>query len=139
MPNGQQQPLSRHSDNKWVVLALLALAQFMVVLDVAIVNVAHELPVSALIMVTPRPAVAITTTKKIAIVAATPDNPLISLRAMSAKERPSLRTEANRMMKSCTAPPTTAPMMIQSVPGKYPNCAASTGPTSGPGPAMAAK
>jgi len=32
--------LSRHSDNKWAILALLALAQFMVVLDVAIVNVA---------------------------------------------------------------------------------------------------
>src|SRR3982750_1772997 len=32
--------LSRHSENKWVLLALLALAQFMVVLDVAIVNVA---------------------------------------------------------------------------------------------------
>lgn len=32
--------LSRHAENKWIVLALLALAQFMVVLDVAIVNVA---------------------------------------------------------------------------------------------------
>lgn len=32
--------LSRHSENKWVVLSLLALAQFMVVLDIAIVNVA---------------------------------------------------------------------------------------------------
>jgi EmrB/QacA subfamily drug resistance transporter len=32
--------LSRHAENKWVLLALLALAQFMVVLDVAIVNVA---------------------------------------------------------------------------------------------------
>ncbi len=32
--------LSRHAENKWVVLALLALAQFMVVLDIAIVNVA---------------------------------------------------------------------------------------------------
>lgn len=32
--------LSRHSENKWVLLALLALAQFMVVLDIAIVNVA---------------------------------------------------------------------------------------------------
>jgi EmrB/QacA subfamily drug resistance transporter len=32
--------LSRHSENKWVILALLALAQFMVILDVAIVNVA---------------------------------------------------------------------------------------------------
>lgn len=35
-----KQELSRHSDNKWVILALLALAQFMVVLDVAIVNIA---------------------------------------------------------------------------------------------------
>jgi EmrB/QacA subfamily drug resistance transporter len=32
--------LSKHSENKWIVLALLALAQFMVILDVAIVNVA---------------------------------------------------------------------------------------------------
>jgi EmrB/QacA subfamily drug resistance transporter len=32
--------LSKHSENKWVILALLAVAQFMVVLDVAIVNVA---------------------------------------------------------------------------------------------------
>jgi EmrB/QacA subfamily drug resistance transporter len=32
--------LSRHSENKWVLLALLALAQFMIVLDIAIVNVA---------------------------------------------------------------------------------------------------
>jgi EmrB/QacA subfamily drug resistance transporter len=32
--------LSKHAENKWVVLALLTLAQFMVVLDVAIVNVA---------------------------------------------------------------------------------------------------
>lgn len=32
--------LSKHSDNKWAILALLAVAQFMVVLDIAIVNVA---------------------------------------------------------------------------------------------------
>src|SRR5581483_1133292 len=32
--------LSKHSDNKWVILALLAMAQFMVVVDVTIVNVA---------------------------------------------------------------------------------------------------
>ena len=35
-----QRELSKHSENKWVILALLALAQFMVILDVAIVNVA---------------------------------------------------------------------------------------------------
>jgi len=32
--------LSKHSDNKWVILALLAMAQFMVVVDVTVVNVA---------------------------------------------------------------------------------------------------
>ena len=31
------------------------------------------------------------------------------------------------------------PTRIHSVPGRKPNCAASVGPTSGPGPAMAAK
>lgn len=36
----QPRQLSRHSENKWVILALLALAQFMVILDVAIVNIA---------------------------------------------------------------------------------------------------
>lgn len=35
-----KQGLSKHSENKWVILALLAIAQFMVILDVAIVNVA---------------------------------------------------------------------------------------------------
>jgi len=32
--------ISKHSENKWAILALLALAQFMVILDIAIVNVA---------------------------------------------------------------------------------------------------
>jgi MFS family permease len=32
--------LSKHAENKWIILALLALSQFMVVLDIAIVNVA---------------------------------------------------------------------------------------------------
>jgi EmrB/QacA subfamily drug resistance transporter len=40
MPKGAPRKLSKHSENKWIILALLALAQFMVVLDVAIVNVA---------------------------------------------------------------------------------------------------
>src|ERR1700691_1566343 len=37
MANGR---LAKHSENKWVILALLAVAQFMVILDVSIVNVA---------------------------------------------------------------------------------------------------
>ena len=52
---------------------------------------------------------------------------------------PRRRTEANSTIMSCTPPPRVAPIKIQSVPGKNPNCAASTGPTSGPGPAIAAK
>ena len=40
MASGTTKGLSRHSENKWVLLALLALAQFMVILDVSIVNVA---------------------------------------------------------------------------------------------------
>ncbi len=40
MANSAPRKLSKHSENKWVILALLAVAQFMVVLDVAIVNVA---------------------------------------------------------------------------------------------------
>ena len=52
---------------------------------------------------------------------------------------PSRRTLAQRMTKSCTAPPRATPTMIQIAPGRKPNCAASVGPTSGPGPAIAAK
>ncbi len=40
MVKNQTRELSKHAQNKWVILALLALAQFMVVLDIAIVNVA---------------------------------------------------------------------------------------------------
>ena len=36
----QKRELSKHASNKWVILALLALAQFMVILDVTVVNVA---------------------------------------------------------------------------------------------------
>ena len=43
------------------------------------------------------------------------------------------------MTKSCTAPPRTTPTTIQIAPGRKPNWAASVGPTSGPGPAIAAK
>ncbi len=52
---------------------------------------------------------------------------------------PSYLTEAKSTTISCTAPATTAPMSIQMRPGRYPNCAASTGPINGPAPAIAAK
>jgi EmrB/QacA subfamily drug resistance transporter len=40
MAERAKRQLSKHSENKWAVLAVLAVAQFMVVLDVSIVNVA---------------------------------------------------------------------------------------------------
>jgi hypothetical protein len=63
----------------------------------------------------------------------------ISSRAISPSDLPSRRMLAMRITMSCTAPARATPTMIQSAPGSHPNCAASVGPTSGPGPAMAAK
>jgi EmrB/QacA subfamily drug resistance transporter len=40
MAEKAKKAVSKHSDNKWVLLALLVVAQFMVILDVSIVNVA---------------------------------------------------------------------------------------------------
>ena len=50
--------------------------------------------------------------------AVTPPTLPISSRAICPSDLPSRRIEQNRMTKSCTAPPSTAPMMIQSVPGR---------------------
>ena len=41
-----------------------------------------------------------------------------SSRAIWPSERPSRRSEQNRITKSCTQPPSTAPTTIQSVPGR---------------------
>ena len=73
------------------------------------------------------------------IKAAAPPIGPISSRAICPRLRPLRRTEKNSVTISCTQPPKTAPNNIQSVPGKYPNWAASVGPTNGPGPAIAAK
>ena len=63
----------------------------------------------------------------------------ISPRAMSARDLPPRRTDQARMMKSWVAPANTTPSVIHRRPGRNPNCAASTGPMSGPAPEMAAK
>ena len=62
-----------------------------------------------------------------------------SILIISPSDLPSRRTDTKRTMKSCTAPAVTTPARIHSVPGRNPICAASTGPTSGPAPAIAAK
>ena len=42
----------------------------------------------------------------------------VSSLAICPSDLPSRRMEPNRMMKSCTAPPSTTPMTIQMVPGR---------------------
>ena len=104
-----------------------------------IVNVPHGESASALTTAMPRPARAMTTMKRMAIIAVMPATGLISVRAISASDLPLRRTEEARMTKSCAAPAKTTPKASHSSPGRYPNCAASTGPISGPAPEMAAK
>ena len=77
--------------------------------------------------------------KRIAAVEAPWATGPISRRAISERDAAPWRTEAKRMMKSWTAPPSAAPRRIQIAPGRYPNCAARTGPISGPDALIAAK
>ena len=84
----------------------------------AIVNVPHGLPFSA--FTTTRP----TTASRMIMISSTvtsamkPPTLPISSRAIWPSDFPSRRIEANRITKSCTAPPRHAPMMIHSVPGR---------------------
>ena len=77
--------------------------------------------------------------KSTASIAVTPAAGLISSFAIWPSDLPLRRSEQNRIVKSCTAPASTTPITSHRVPGRNPNCAASTGPTSGPAPAIAAK
>lgn len=76
---------------------------------------------------------------KTASSAAAPPARPISSRAICPSDVPSRRMDRNSTTMSCTAPAKITPATIHSVPGRYPIWAASTGPTSGPAPAMAAK
>src|SRR5262249_29439350 len=105
----------------------------------AIVNTPHGLSLSAFTTTRASTASRITMMASTATMVSTPVSVPVSSLAIWPSDFPSRRIDANRMMKSCTAPPSTTPITIQIVPGRYPNWAASTGPTSGPGPAMAAK
>ena len=55
---------------------------------------------------------------RMAMTPMTPAALLISSRTICASDLPSRRIDAKRMTKSCTAPPSTTPMRIQSVPGR---------------------
>ena len=63
-----------------------------------IVNVPHALSASALTTAMPRPASAMIMMKRMAMQAVMPAVGLISVRAMSASERPPRRVEAQRAM-----------------------------------------
>ena len=83
-----------------------------------IVNVPHGLPFSAFTTTSPTTArmmiiISITVTS-----ATKPPTLPISSRAICPSDLPSRRSEQNRITKSCTAPPSTAPTMIHNAPGR---------------------
>ena len=84
----------------------------------AIVKVPHGLPFSAFTTTS-----ATTASRMIMIIntvssATNPPVLPISSRAIWPSDFPLRRMDANRITKSCTAPPSTAPMMIHRVPGR---------------------
>ena len=85
------------------------------------------------------PAKATIIINRIANDVVTPVTGPTSRRAITAKDWPLCRIDANKIIKSCTAPANTDPIKIQIKPGPHPYCAAKTGPTNGPAPAIAAK
>ena len=105
----------------------------------AMVNKPHGLSASALTTTSASTASRMIMMATMLTSATAPANGPISSRTIWPSDLPRRRVEQNRITESCTAPPSVAPISIHNMPGRYPNWAASTGPTSGPGPAMAAK
>ena len=106
---------------------------------IAIENVPHGEAASACTTTSARTASRMIMIEKTAIRAATPPTGPISSRAICPRLLPSRRMEKKSVIMSWTAPAKMTPTMIQTVPGRKPIWAASTGPTSGPAPAIAAK
>ncbi len=82
------------------------------------VNTPHGLSASALTTTSASTASKMTMMARMAINAMNPAGVFNSSLTICPSDRPSRRREANKMMKSCTAPPSTTPMRIQSVPGR---------------------
>ncbi len=106
---------------------------------VAIVNTPHGLFASACTTTSASTAIKMIMIASTLTSASAPTPGPISSFTIWPSVFPRRRTELKSTIISCTPPPSVAPIKIHSVPGKNPNCAASTGPTSGPGPAIAAK
>ena len=105
----------------------------------AIVKVPHGLSASALTTTSDSTARMMIMIARTPTSASAPGTGPSSIFTISPSDLPSRRTETKSTIMSCTAPASTTPPRIHSVPGRYPICAASTGPTSGPAPAIAAK
>ncbi len=103
------------------------------------VTTPHGLSPSAFTTISASTAISTIMIPRIATNATMPATGPISSFAIWPRDLPFRRTLDARITKSCTAPPRATPITIQIAPGRKPNCAASVGPTSGPGPAMAAK
>ena len=84
----------------------------------AMVKVPQGLPFSAFTTTRLMTPSRITMMSRTVMSAVPPPMGPISSRAIWPRLLPLRRTLANRMTKSCTAPPSTTPMMIQSVPGR---------------------
>ena len=84
----------------------------------AMVKVPQGLPLSALTTTSATTASRMIMISSTVTSAVKPPTLPISSRAIWPSDLPSRRMEANRITKSCTAPPSTAPMMIHSVPGR---------------------
>ena len=84
----------------------------------AMVNVPQGLPRSALTTTSAITASRMIMISRTVISAVKPPSLPISSRAIWPSDFPSRRIEANRITKSCTAPPSTAPMTIHSIPGR---------------------
>ena len=82
-----------------------------------IVKVPHALSASAFTTASPRPASAMTTMKRTAMAPVVPATGPISVRAMSASDRPPRRADPQSEMKSWTAPARQHPATIQMKPG----------------------
>ncbi len=82
------------------------------------VEVAQGLCFIALTMTRPSTAMMITTIISVPMTAAVPPTGPSSSRAIWPRLRPSRRADMNRMIMSCTQPPSTAPTMIHMVPGR---------------------
>ena len=82
------------------------------------VTVPHGLDLSALTTTRPSTAMSTTMIPSTATSAVKPATGPISSFAIWPSDLPSRRVDAQRMIMSCTAPPSTTPITIQSTPGR---------------------